>query len=157
MGELTQLLGPRVADVAGLRRRLAARDRRWLVGRWLIGPPLFRSFNRASTGTANVYMGMVGGLLRLSVVALVVYGGLLVLTYGSFQATPKGFIPSQDKGYLLVNVQLPDSASVQRTQRVMRSIEEIAHEDAGRQAHGGHCRPIDPAGRQRARISARCT
>ena len=96
-----------------------------------MGPPLFRSFNRGFEWTADIYMRMVSGLLRVSVVALLVYGGLLVLTYGSFQAAPKGFIPSQDKGYLLVNVQLPDSASVQRTQQVMRKSRTIAHQTPG--------------------------
>src|SRR5262249_28248135 len=38
-----------------------------------------------------------------------------------------GFIPQQDKGYLLVNIQLPDSASLQRTERVMRDLEKMAH------------------------------
>ena len=46
---------------------------------------------------------------------LLVYGGLLVLTWWGFTHTPTGFIPQQDKGYLLVNVQLPDAASVART------------------------------------------
>ena len=41
---------------------------------------------------------------------LLLYGGLLGLTYWGFTQTPTGFIPSQDKGYLLVNVQLPDSS-----------------------------------------------
>ncbi len=91
----------------------------------------FRAFNRGFDRTAAVYTRAVGGLLRVSVIALVIYGGLLVLTYGSFQATPKGFIPPQDKGYLLVNVQLPDSASVQRTQKVMQRIEEIAGKTPG--------------------------
>ena len=43
--------------------------------------------------------------LRLSIIVLVVYGGLLALTYWGFTHTPKGFIPTQDMGYLLVNVQ----------------------------------------------------
>src|SRR5262249_8781120 len=55
-----------------------------------------------------------------------VYGALLGLTYVGFTKAPKGFIPAQDKGYLLVNVQLPDSASVQRTQDVMGQIEKVA-------------------------------
>ncbi len=49
---------------------------------------------------------MVGVLLRVSLVALLIYGGLLYLTYWSFTHIPTGFIPEQDKGYLLVNVQL---------------------------------------------------
>ena len=51
----------------------------------------------------------------MSLVVLVVYGGLLCLTYWGFMKSPAGFIPMQDKGYLLVNVQLPDAASVERT------------------------------------------
>ena len=83
---------------------------------------------------------------------LLVYGGLLCLTYDGFSDTPTGFIPPQDKGYLLVNVQLPDSASVERTQEVMQRIEEIAREDARRQAHRRHRRPVDPAERQRPEL-----
>ena len=121
VGELTQLLGPRVAtSLAYVEIWLAAPSPGSVGAVARSGRRCFASFNRGFEWTANVYMGMVCRLLRLSVVALVAYGGLLFLTYGSFQATPKGFIPSQDKGYLLVNVQLPDSASVQRTQRVMR-------------------------------------
>jgi multidrug efflux pump len=130
VGTLTRLLGPGAAGPLSVVEE-------WLpaiagaIAAWLIGPPLFRSFNRGFEWTANIYMGMVSRLLRFSAVALLVYGGLLFLTYGSFQAAPKGFIPAQDKGYLLVNVQLPDSASVQRTQRVMTKIEKLSHETPG--------------------------
>jgi multidrug efflux pump subunit AcrB len=55
----------------------------------------------------------------------------LLLTYLSFDIAPKGFLPAQDKGYLLVNVQLPDSSSVQRTEKSMKHIEEIALRTAG--------------------------
>ena len=68
----------------------------------------------------------VGILLRLSVIVLAVYGGLLYLTYFGFTHVPTGFIPPQDKGYLLVDVRLPDSASLERTQEVMKQIEQIA-------------------------------
>ncbi len=57
---------------------------------------------------------------------LVGYAALVHLTYVSFDEAPKGFIPMQDKGYLLVNLQLPDSASVGRTEEVMQRIEKIA-------------------------------
>ena len=60
-----------------------------------------------------------------------IYAGLLGMTYWQFQRTPTGFIPQQDKGYLLLNVQLPDSASVERTQRVMAHIERLAHDMPG--------------------------
>jgi multidrug efflux pump subunit AcrB len=87
---------------------------------------LFRGFNRGFNYATEIYTQAVGGLLRVSVLVLLVYGGLLGLTYLGYMKAPKGFIPSQDKGYLLVNVQLPDSCSVLRTQSVMRRIEEIA-------------------------------
>ena len=48
-----------------------------------------------------------------------------MLTYWGFTRTPTGFIPAQDKGYLLVNVQLPDSSSLERTKAVMRRVEEV--------------------------------
>ena len=60
---------------------------------------------------------------------LLLYGGLLGLTYWGFTRTPTGFIPAQDKGYLLVNVQLPDSSSLERTQAVMKQVEEIDRQD----------------------------
>jgi len=70
-------------------------------------------------------------LLGLGAIGLLVYVGLLVLTYYGFTEAPTGFIPDQDKGYLLLNAQLPDAASVQRTQEVMTQIEKIAHELKG--------------------------
>jgi multidrug efflux pump subunit AcrB len=105
----------------------------WIVGRplnWLLGT-LFWSFNVGFNHATNVYTRMVGGLLRVSIVVLVVYVGLLGLTYTGFARAPKGFIPAQDKGYLLVNVQLPDSASLQRTQDVMKRVEQLALETPG--------------------------
>ena len=54
------------------------------------------------------------------------YGGLLYLTYYGFTKAPAGFIPTQDKGYLLVNLQLPDATSLENTQRVMQRIEKLA-------------------------------
>ena len=50
---------------------------------------------------------------------------------GASLNTPRGFIPSQDMGYLLVNIQLPDSASLERTQNVIVKMEEIAHKIKG--------------------------
>ncbi len=103
------------------------------VGGGLLGWPLnrllwlvFRGFNLAFDFSARIYTWSVGRLLRVSLLVLVGYGGLLYLTYVRFNETPKGFIPAQDKGYLLVNLQLPDSASVGRTEEVMRKIDELA-------------------------------
>jgi multidrug efflux pump len=105
---------------------------------WCVGPVLnrllggaFRAFNAGFTRATSGYVRLVGGLLRVAVVALLVYAGLLVLTYVSFIHTPRGFIPSQDMGYLMVNVQLPDAASMERTNQVMRQIEHIALNEPG--------------------------
>jgi multidrug efflux pump len=75
------------------------------------------------------------GVLRLAVpstlVALAAYVGLLGLTWWGFATTPRGFIPAQDMGYLMITVQLPDSASTERTDRVMSEMETIARADPG--------------------------
>jgi multidrug efflux pump subunit AcrB len=70
-------------------------------------------------------------LLRLSVIALLVYGGLIGLTVLGFRVVPVGFIPDQDKGYLVVNAQLPDGATLDRTDRYVRELSKIARSDPG--------------------------
>jgi multidrug efflux pump subunit AcrB len=108
-----------------------------LVGRILIKPVnavlgwFFREFNVFFDKLSNVYGWSVGKILRVLVLVLVVYGGLLALTVFQFVQAPTGFIPEQDKGYLILNVQLPDSASVERTQKMMARIEKIARETEG--------------------------
>src|SRR5262249_1504632 len=92
---------------------------------------LFKGFNKLfDWGTAG-YARLVGGALRVTLLALLLYGGLLALTYYGFTHAPTGFIPQQDKGYLLVNVQLPGSASVQRTPQVMKKVDEIVKSPPG--------------------------
>ncbi len=100
---------------------------------WLIIRPvnsvlgwLFKGFNHLFDQMTAVYGRLVGGVLRVSTIVLFLYAGLLAFTYWEFDHAPTGFIPQQDKGYLLLNVQLPDSASVERTQRVMARIETLA-------------------------------
>jgi multidrug efflux pump len=101
----------------------------WLVAApagGAVGGTAFLVFDRLFHAGTSLYAWMVGFLLRLSVLVLVVYGGLLGLTVWSFGRMPTGFIPQQDQGWLMVNVQLPDSASVQRTGEVMDRVEQIA-------------------------------
>ncbi len=87
---------------------------------------LFHAFNLGFVRTTRLYTRLVGSILRISVVVIVGYVGLLYLTYVGFGKAPSGFIPAQDKGYLLVNVQLPDSTSVEKTIEVMNRVESIA-------------------------------
>jgi len=91
----------------------------------------FRQFNRGFDSSASGYTRVVSGLLRVSLVVVFIYGGLLAGTWWGFTHTPTGFIPAQDKGYLLVNVQLPDASSVVRTEDVVQRIEQIARETPG--------------------------
>ena len=97
---------------------------------WVLGW-LFRGFNWVFDRLTIFYGRTVGWTLRLSVVVLLLYGGLLGLTYYGFTKVPGGFIPNQDKGYLIVNVQLPDSASLERTTAVMDQIQRIIAETDG--------------------------
>src|SRR5262249_9728012 len=69
--------------------------------------------------------------LRLSVIMLLTYGGLIGLTVLGFKAVPVGFIPQQDKGYLVVNAQLPDGASLERTSEVVVRMTEMAMKTEG--------------------------
>jgi multidrug efflux pump subunit AcrB len=92
---------------------------------------LFPAFERTFDYSVGAYTRTVSRLLRVSFVVLAVYVGLLVLTWWGFTNTPTGFIPAQDKGYLLVNVQLPDAASVTRTREAVERIEAIALDTPG--------------------------
>ena len=62
-------------------------------------------------------MGLVNGMLRRAAFAGVIFLGLLVLTYLGITSLPLGFLPDEDQGYLFANVELPDGASVERTER----------------------------------------
>ena len=99
----------------------------WIVGRHLnrLLGGFFFAFNASFRRVTQVYGSLVGGLLRRSVLVLTGYGGLLVLTGWVFLNTPTGFIPSQDMGYLLINVQLPDAASIERSQAAMDRVENL--------------------------------
>jgi hydrophobe/amphiphile efflux-1 (HAE1) family protein len=86
----------------------------------------FWPFNRLFRWSSNFYSKIVQSLLRRTVVALVVYAGLLAFTFYLFQNTPSGFVPLQDKQYLVAFAQLPDAASLDRTDKVIRQMSDIA-------------------------------
>jgi hydrophobe/amphiphile efflux-1 (HAE1) family protein len=86
---------------------------------------MFRGFNRGFDATSNAYAWIVAGLVRVSVVSLVVYGGLLAATWYSFGMVPTGFIPEQDQGYVIVAIRLPDGAALARTDEVTKRVSAI--------------------------------
>ncbi|MEG7468202.1 efflux RND transporter permease subunit [Serratia marcescens] len=86
-----------------------------------------RPFQRAPDAYANA----VRKTVRVRGMALAIYGGLLVLTFFSFQAVPPGFVPMQDKYYLVGIAQLPNSASLDRTDAVVKQMSKIALAEPG--------------------------
>jgi hydrophobe/amphiphile efflux-1 (HAE1) family protein len=91
----------------------------------------FRPFNRFFSRFSERYVSSVGRVVRAGGIALFVYGGLIALTYLGFARTPTGFIPSQDKQYLVSFAQLPDAATLDRTEAVIRRMGEIAMKQPG--------------------------
>ena len=87
---------------------------------------LFRLFERLFRWSARLYSNAVRILLRRAIFALFLYAGLVVLTFQMFRTTPTGFIPVQDKQYLVALAQLPEAASLDRTDAVIRQISDIA-------------------------------
>ncbi|SDA79486.1 multidrug efflux pump [Pseudomonas sp. NFPP33] len=97
-----------------------------LFGGWLFAP-----FNRMFERASNRYVGTVRRVLRGSSIAMLIYGGLLVLGYLGFSSTPTGFVPQQDKQYLVAFAQLPDAATLDRTEVVIKRMSEIAGKHPG--------------------------
>jgi multidrug efflux pump len=91
----------------------------------------FAPFNRFFSRAAHGYLRAVGRTLRVAAVALVVYGGLIGLAWLGFATTPTGFVPSQDKQYLVAFAQLPDAASLDRSEAVIKQMSALALKQPG--------------------------
>src|SRR5499427_1956086 len=91
----------------------------------------FRPFNRFFQWSGNKYSAGVGAVIRKSAIALAVYAGLVFLTGWSFNKVPTGFVPTQDKQYLVAFAQLPDGASLDRSDAVIRKMSEIGLKQPG--------------------------
>ncbi len=86
----------------------------------------FRGFNRVFARGSSIYAGGVSRVLRVAAVALVGVRGLIALTGVGSHRVPQGFIPAQDKDYLVAFAQLPDGATLDRTERVIRQMSSLA-------------------------------
>ena len=93
--------------------------------------PFFRLFNRGFGAGTRAYGGGVGGLLGRKTVVMGVYVVLVAVTVAMFRIVPGGFIPSQDKQYLVGFAQLPDGATLDRTEDVIRQMSDIALKTPG--------------------------
>ncbi|NJM36661.1 MAG: efflux RND transporter permease subunit, partial [Akkermansiaceae bacterium] len=86
----------------------------------------FRPFNRFFEWSSNAYASAVRRVIRFSFIALLLYAGMLILTGKLFNHVPTGFVPVQDKQYLVAFAQLPDAATLDRTDAVIRKMSDIA-------------------------------
>src|SRR5712675_187959 len=93
--------------------------------------PFFKRFNRGFERAGNAYSRSTTTIVRRTGIALVVYGGLIALTYFGFNAVPGGFVPAQDKQYIIAIAQLPPAATIDRTDEVIRKIGEIGMKQPG--------------------------
>jgi hydrophobe/amphiphile efflux-1 (HAE1) family protein len=108
-----------------LRPHGAPPDRPTVVINRLFGW-LFRPFNLGFATLSRRYGETVARLIRKSALALGAYAILLALTGFAFSRVPPGFVPTQDKQYLVAFAQLPDAATLDRTETVVRKISNIA-------------------------------
>jgi multidrug efflux pump len=92
---------------------------------------VFRPFNRLFNTGSHRYQGAVSKALGRRGAVFVVYAVLLVATGLMFKAVPPGFIPTQDKGYLIAGVKLPEGSSIARTDALLRKVTEIAMQTEG--------------------------
>jgi hydrophobe/amphiphile efflux-1 (HAE1) family protein len=92
---------------------------------------LFRPFNRGFARASARYGLTVASMIRRSAIALVVYAGLIGLTIFGFNRVPHGFVPTQDKQYLVAFAQLPDAATLDRTDAVIRRMSDIGLKQPG--------------------------
>ncbi|WP_264312498.1 efflux RND transporter permease subunit [Pseudomonas putida] len=123
-------LSPALAAVL-LRSHNAPKDRVSKALDKLFGGWLFRPFNRFFEKASHGYVGTVSRVIRGSGIALFLYAGLMVLTWFGFAHTPTGFVPAQDKQYLVAFAQLPDAASLDRTEDVIKRMSDIALKQPG--------------------------
>jgi multidrug efflux pump len=91
----------------------------------------FRGFNRFFRAGSDRYAGGVTGILGRKSLAIFVYVALLGLTYVGFNLVPPGFVPVQDKQYLVSFAQLPEGATLDRTETVIREMTAIALREPG--------------------------
>lgn len=123
-------LSPALAAVL-LKSHDAPKDRFSKVLDKIFGGWLFRPFNRFFVKASHGYVGTVGRVIRSSGIALLLYAGLMVLTFFGFANTPTGFVPGQDKQYLVAFAQLPDASSLDRTEDVIKRMSDLALKQPG--------------------------
>ncbi|WP_297838682.1 multidrug efflux RND transporter permease subunit [uncultured Roseibium sp.] len=97
------------------------------------GPPrgIMGLFDRGITSVRNGYTSVIRRLVRFAVIGLAVVAGAVALIVTLGGTLPQGFLPSEDQGYLMVDVQLPDGASLQRTENVTKQVVDLTSKTPG--------------------------
>lgn len=95
----------------------------------------FRLFNRGFEACTQGYTATVRGAIRRSALTLCILAALFGGTYSLLRILPTGFVPQEDQGYFLVNLQLPPAASLERTDTAVRKVEAYLDEAAGVKAY----------------------
>ncbi|MFC5050993.1 efflux RND transporter permease subunit [Rubritalea spongiae] len=85
---------------------------------------LFKAFNKLVTRSTNGTAWAVQVAVRRSLIGIIIFAGVITLAVFGFSKLPTGFVPQEDEGYCVVNVQLPDGSSLNRTQEVMAEASE---------------------------------
>src|SRR5262249_20791205 len=119
LGALT--LSPALASIL-LR---PAKEQKGLLGRF------YKGFNRIFDKTTKGYVHGCDFLIRRLVVSAAIFGIVLVGISFFGKTLPGGFIPEEDQGYLLANIQLPDAASLQRTDEIAKKVERMIMDTPG--------------------------
>ncbi len=122
-------LSPALAALL-LKPHGAAPDKATVIINKLLGG-FFSRFNRGFEATNSKYVSVLKKVLRSGGIALIVYVALIGLALLGFRAVPTGFIPTQDQGYVFVNVQLPDAAALDRTQAMILKLSDTAKKVPG--------------------------
>jgi len=117
----SQILIPREEKRPPAAWNLIARGWEWFTG----------LFNRGFTWLSHFYADVAGFVIRHRVVMLLVYVILIGSAGWLLVTTPQGYIPAQDRGYVIISAQLPGAASLARTTEIVRRIESIALDTPG--------------------------
>ncbi len=125
-------LSPALA-VLILQEKGAPKDRLSRIIDRIFGP-FFNWFNRVFKRASEIYGDNVVKIIKHKKASFIFYGLMLLLTYQLFQIVPPGFIPTQDKQYLVSFAQLPEGATLDRTEKVIREMSDIALKEPGVQS-----------------------
>ena len=97
----------------------------------------FRWFNRMFDNVSNRYGGVVGILARKAARSMILLVLVVVGIWVIGKFVPGGFIPDEDKGYMFVAVELPEGASLQRTDEILKEVENVVGETKGVRSYVG--------------------